>query len=184
MTNNHGRTATLTCSSFIIRDRSCRVLFPDSSTLSIAPAECPSGPPFKPGRGSSQPVISTLAGPGILQTSPGSVKLSDWAETPMQQLLLVEVGSGAKLELNESSEFPGSEPQCEGFPGGSVKHFPAESTMSGDRLRMTPARLLFGIHRARKSTWEKCSPAEDDMLSSMARLANPGLRGQIIVTGL
>ena len=184
ITNNQDRTATLTCSSFIIRDRSCGLLLPGSSTLSIAPAECPGGPPLKQFRGSSQPVLSNRAGPGLLQTSPGSLKLSDWVETPIQQLLLVEVGSGAKLELNESSQFPGSEPQGERFPGDSAERFPAESTMSGDRLRITPARLLLGIHRARKSTWEKCSPSEDDMLSSMVRLANLGLRGQIIVTGL
>lgn len=85
-----------------------------------------------------------------------------------RQLLSAEAGRGAKSEANESSGSSGMDPTAE-----MCRKEPAKS---GQGLRITPALVLLGIHRAKKSAWECWCPAGDDMMTVLcqAGLANPG----------
>lgn len=120
-----------TCSSFIIRGRSCDLL-----AISSKVSSCPSAilvvTEFRPFTGLSDSVIS-----------PPAARLN--ASTP-RQLLSVEAGNGAKSEAKESSGNMGEDPTAEVCRKGPAK--------SGEGLRITPARVLLGIHRAKRSAWE------------------------------
>lgn len=72
------------------------------------------------------------------------------------QLLSAEAVSGAKSETKESFG-----------PSADVCLKALETTVQGPRI--TPALLLFGIHRAKKSAWEKRSPAGDDIMMATVR---------------
>lgn len=72
-----------------------------------------------------------------------------------RQLLSAEADRGAKSELKESLGCSGGDTEAE--VGRK------DPSRSGDGLRITPALVLLGIHWARKSAWEYCSPAGDDM---------------------
>lgn len=154
----HSRHYVLTSSSFIIRGRSC-VLLAISSKLSKCPPKFLIGTKSGPLRGLSVPVLSP---PGCRENP----------STP-RQLLSAEAGRGAKSELKESDGDPTTE---------TCRREPASS---GVGLRITPALLLLGIHRARKSAWEYWGPAGDDMLTALSQtqLSNPGFEQQITVTG-
>lgn len=75
-----------------------------------------------------------------------------------RQLLSAEAGRGAKLDVKESSGCSGGDPVA-----GVGRKDPARS---GEGPRITPALVLLGIHRAKKSACEHCSPAGDDMMMS------------------
>jgi len=64
-----------------------------------------------------------------------------------RQLLSAEPGRGAKSDAKESS---GSREE-----GPMAEMCLKEPAKSGQGLRMTPALVLLGIHRATKSAWEK-----------------------------
>lgn len=111
--------------------------------LSIGSKESSSPSQDRPFRGPSLPAVSPPGRRGHPSGGRGH-------PSPATQLLSAEAGRGPKSEMKESFG-----PSAVGSLG------PLETP--GQGARITPARLLFGIHRARKSAWEKWSPAGDDI---------------------
>lgn len=91
------------------------------------------------------------------------------APSTARQLLSAEIGRGAKSEEKESSGLRN---------WGVCRREPARS---GKGWRITPALVLLGIQRARKSACEYWSPSGDDMMTVLpqARLANPGFEHRL-----
>lgn len=99
-------------------------------------------------------LLGTFTGP-----SPPAFAPSGGQENPStpRQLLSAEAGRGAKSEANESSGSPAD--VCRKDPDKPVQG-----------LRITPALVLLGIHRAKKSAWEKWIPARDDIMTSSRQI--------------
>lgn len=139
-----------TCSSFILTGRSSDLLA-ISSKLSSSPSRFLGDSENWPFTGLSVPALSPPRNRPCPSTS--------------MQLLSAEAGRGLKSEAKESSGSSDGDSTAEVFRKEPAKSRPG--------LRITPALVLLGIHRAKKSAWEKWSPAGDDMLTALTQAAAP-----------
>lgn len=80
---------------------------------------------------------------GLSAPVPSPPGAREHRSTPTQ-LLSTDAGKGAKSEANESFGSSGTGEMCCEDPA-----------TSGQGLRITPALVLLGIHRAKKSAWER-----------------------------
>lgn len=134
-----------TCSSFILTGRSSDLLA-ISSKLSSSPSKFLGDSGDRP--------LTGISPPGN----------RPYPSTPTQ-LLSAEAGRGLKSEAKESSGFRDGD--------STAVVFRKEPAKSRQGLRITPALVLLGIHRAKKSAWEKWGPAGDDMLTALTQAAAP-----------